>query len=102
MLIALGAKVSFERGTMVIDPSGGGQLADTGGTGAPDAGRNYMMGALLAAFGRAEVAFPGGCDIGERPMDQHLKGLHALGRTSSCGGAFFSAGPTVWWAPRCI
>ncbi|MDH7556873.1 MAG: hypothetical protein QHG94_08070, partial [Candidatus Methanosuratincola sp.] len=34
---------------------------------------------LLAKFGRAEVALPGGCDIGLRPVDQHLKGFRALG-----------------------
>lgn len=39
----------------------------------------YLMGVLLAKFGRAEVGLPGGCDIGPRPVDQHLKGFRALG-----------------------
>ena len=39
----------------------------------------YLMGVLLARFGEAEVALPGGCDIGLRPIDQHLKGFRALG-----------------------
>jgi UDP-N-acetylglucosamine 1-carboxyvinyltransferase len=39
----------------------------------------YLMGALLGRFGKAEVALPGGCDIGARPMDQHLKGFRAMG-----------------------
>ncbi len=39
----------------------------------------YLLGVLLAKFGRAEVALPGGCDIGPRPIDQHLKGFRALG-----------------------
>jgi len=39
----------------------------------------YLLGVLLAKFGRAEVALPGGCDIGIRPIDQHLKGFRALG-----------------------
>jgi len=39
----------------------------------------YLLGALLARFGRAEVAFPGGCDFGHRPIDQHIKGFEALG-----------------------
>lgn len=39
----------------------------------------YLLGALLARFGRAEVALPGGCDLGPRPIDQHLKGFRALG-----------------------
>jgi UDP-N-acetylglucosamine 1-carboxyvinyltransferase len=39
----------------------------------------YLMGVLLAKFGQAEVGLPGGCDIGPRPVDQHLKGFRALG-----------------------
>jgi UDP-N-acetylglucosamine 1-carboxyvinyltransferase len=39
----------------------------------------YLLGALLGRGGRAEVAYPGGCDIGSRPIDQHLKGFAALG-----------------------
>ena len=39
----------------------------------------YLLGALLARFGHAEVALPGGCDLGPRPIDQHLKGFRALG-----------------------
>ena len=39
----------------------------------------YLLGALLGRGGRAEVAYPGGCDIGSRPIDQHLKGFSALG-----------------------
>ncbi|HHY94064.1 MAG TPA: UDP-N-acetylglucosamine 1-carboxyvinyltransferase, partial [Firmicutes bacterium] len=39
----------------------------------------YLVGALLPKFGRVEVALPGGCDIGVRPIDLHLKGLRALG-----------------------
>lgn len=40
-----------------------------------------VLGPLLARFGRAEVSLPGGCAIGARPVDQHLKGLEALGAT---------------------
>ncbi len=39
----------------------------------------YLMGSLLARFGKAEVPIPGGCDLGPRPIDQHLKGFAALG-----------------------
>jgi UDP-N-acetylglucosamine 1-carboxyvinyltransferase len=38
-----------------------------------------VMGPLLARFGRAEVSFPGGCAIGSRPVDLHLKGFEAMG-----------------------
>ena len=39
----------------------------------------YLVGALLGRFGHAEVPMPGGCDLGGRPIDQHIKGLTALG-----------------------
>ena len=39
----------------------------------------YLIGAALGRFGRAEVSMPGGCDLGVRPIDQHIKGFHALG-----------------------
>lgn len=39
----------------------------------------YLLGALLGKYKHAEVALPGGCDIGSRPIDLHLKGFRALG-----------------------
>ena len=39
----------------------------------------YLLGALLGKYNKANVALPGGCDIGSRPIDQHLKGFRALG-----------------------
>ncbi|MGI6627287.1 MAG: UDP-N-acetylglucosamine 1-carboxyvinyltransferase [Bacillota bacterium] len=41
----------------------------------------FLMGPLLAKTGKARVSYPGGCDIGQRPIDLHLKGLKALGAT---------------------
>lgn len=39
----------------------------------------YLIGALLGKYKKAEVALPGGCNIGTRPIDQHMKGFEALG-----------------------
>ena len=39
----------------------------------------YFMGVLLAKFGRVEMSFPGGCNIGARPIDIHIKGFEQLG-----------------------
>lgn len=39
----------------------------------------YMLGSLIGKYHRAEVTLPGGCEIGSRPIDQHLKGFRALG-----------------------
>lgn len=41
----------------------------------------YLLGALLARYKKAEVAMPGGCNFGKRPIDLHLKGFRALGAT---------------------
>ena len=41
----------------------------------------YFMGALLGKYGKVVMHFPGGCSIGSRPIDQHLKGFEALGAT---------------------
>lgn len=41
----------------------------------------YLLGALLGRFGQGRVELPGGCHIGERPIDQHIKGFEALGAT---------------------
>lgn len=40
----------------------------------------YLLGALLGKYRKAEVALPGGCNIGSRPIDQHLKGIPGAGR----------------------
>ncbi|HHW21348.1 MAG TPA: UDP-N-acetylglucosamine 1-carboxyvinyltransferase [Clostridiaceae bacterium] len=42
-------------------------------------GSYYLMGALLGRFKRAVVTFPGGCNFGSRPIDQHIKGFESLG-----------------------
>ena len=51
----------------------------------------YMLGALLGRGGRAVVAYPGGCEIGSRPIDQHVKGFTALGAEVSETGGFVEA-----------
>lgn len=42
-------------------------------------GSYYLIGALLGKYKQAQVALPGGCNIGSRPIDQHIKGFEALG-----------------------
>ena len=50
-------------------------------------GSTYLLGAMLARFGRARLAGAGGCDFGSRPIDQHLLGFEALGATvEECDG----------------
>ncbi len=82
----LGALVSLNQNTMTISPNG-----FTSHVAPYDLVRKlrasyYLMGVLLAKFGKAEVGLPGGCDIGPRPIDQHLKGFRALGAQASVEG----------------
>ncbi|NLY53731.1 MAG: UDP-N-acetylglucosamine 1-carboxyvinyltransferase [Firmicutes bacterium] len=84
ILRQLGAKVEYTRqGWMTIDPSGlNSWVADQLLVKRMRASY-YLLGVLLARFGKAEVALPGGDDIGPRPIDQHLKGFRALGAEAS-------------------
>jgi UDP-N-acetylglucosamine 1-carboxyvinyltransferase len=50
-----------------------------------------VLGPLLARFGEAKVSLPGGCAIGSRPVDQHIKGLEALGAKISIEGGYIYA-----------
>lgn len=50
-----------------------------------------VMGSLLARNGKARVALPGGCAIGSRPLDQHLKGFEAMGANVKVGNGFIEA-----------
>jgi len=80
LLAGLGCAVEGDR-TLTIDPAG----VATGPLEAPyDLVKTMrasvtVMGPLLARYGRCRVSLPGGCAIGARPIDQHLRGLEALG-----------------------
>ena len=56
----------------------------------------YFLGAMLARYKKAEVALPGGCNFGVRPIDLHLKGFRALGATVEEGNGMVMR--TDWWA----
>ncbi len=51
----------------------------------------YLVGALLGRFGWAEVPLPGGCDLGGRPIDQHIKGWTALGASVEVKNGYICA-----------
>ncbi len=84
ILEAMGAKIThLEKGTVKIDSRNIVPCS------APDElvrkmrASYYVLGAELARFGRSNVACPGGCDFGVRPIDQHIKGFETLGATVS-------------------
>ncbi len=78
----LGVAVDYEPGrSMVIDPTAAMGFRVPYKLTRRLRGSYYLMGALLGRCGQCEVAYPGGCEIGSRPMDQHFKGFEALGAT---------------------
>lgn len=76
----LGAEVDYEdRNTILIDSSKVNSYQASYDMIKSMRASYYLLGALLGRFGKAEVALPGGCDFGYRPMDQHIKGFEAMG-----------------------
>ncbi len=79
ILSSMGATVEHRGSTLIIDAS------EVKGPEPPlelckkIRASTYLWGVMLARFGEARVGLPGGCDIGLRPVDQHLKGLQAMG-----------------------
>ena len=92
ILRSLGAKVTYMPGEfMTIDP----RTAEGFQIGYRDSQRlrasYYLLGALLGRCGHASVYFPGGCEIGSRPIDQHLKGFNSLGAETETHGGKITA-----------
>lgn len=80
ILTSMGADISrTPDGSMRIDPSGISTFSVTGEMVSSMRASYYLLGALLGRYKRAEIALPGGCAIGQRPIDQHIKGMRALG-----------------------
>jgi UDP-N-acetylglucosamine 1-carboxyvinyltransferase len=80
ILQSLGAQIEFNEGSkVIINPNGFRAWEAPYEMVRRLRASYYLLGVLLAKFGRAEVAMPGGCDIGLRPIDQHIKGFRALG-----------------------
>ena len=79
LLRVLGAKVNFEDGSVEINPSGKLKAVAPYHLVSTMRASVCVLGPLLARLGEAQVSLPGGCVIGARPIDLHLKGLQALG-----------------------
>ena len=87
ILEQMGAKVTKPtKDSLEIDPRGIREPIATYDLVRHMRASSYLLGALLGKFSRAEVALPGGCDFGVRPVDQHLKGFAILGAKHSIEG----------------
>jgi UDP-N-acetylglucosamine 1-carboxyvinyltransferase len=79
LLEEIGGEVTIEDGTMNIDPSKMQDMPLPNGNVKKLRASYYLMGAMLGRFKKAVIGLPGGCFLGPRPIDQHIKGFEALG-----------------------
>ena len=79
LLEIVGAGVSFDAGELIIDGSTVNNLEAPYDLVKTMRASFYVLGPLLARFGKVKVSLPGGCAWGPRPVDFHLKGLEKLG-----------------------
>lgn len=86
MLDLLGVSSSWEGDSLRVDPRGLKNLALPSDKISKLRASYYFYGSLLGRFGYAKVGLPGGCDLGPRPIDLHLKAFEALGAVISYEG----------------
>ncbi|WP_342473666.1 UDP-N-acetylglucosamine 1-carboxyvinyltransferase [Bacillus sp. FSL W8-1141] len=79
LLEEIGGKVTFEKGEMVVNPASMISMPLPNGKVKKLRASYYLMGAMLGRFKQAVIGLPGGCHLGPRPIDQHIKGFEALG-----------------------
>ncbi|WP_202079665.1 UDP-N-acetylglucosamine 1-carboxyvinyltransferase [Caldalkalibacillus salinus] len=79
LLQDLGGKTELNNGEFYVDPRKMKEIPLPNGKVKKLRASYYLMGALLGKFGQACVGLPGGCNLGPRPIDQHIKGFEALG-----------------------
>lgn len=79
ILNSIGAKTEFSNGNLIIDNSSVNNYEIPDSLAGELRSSVFMMGALLSRLKRIKIAYPGGCDIGKRPIDLHLKNMEKLG-----------------------
>lgn len=90
LLEDVGGQVTFENEEMIIDPSEIMPMPLPNGNVKKLRASYYLMGAMLGRFKKAVIGLPGGCHLGPRPIDQHIKGFEALGaRVTNEHGAIY-------------
>ncbi|KZZ83812.1 MULTISPECIES: UDP-N-acetylglucosamine 1-carboxyvinyltransferase [Bacillaceae] len=79
LLEEVGGKVDFQNGEMHVQPENMISMPLPNGKVKKLRASYYLMGAMLGRFKKAVIGLPGGCHLGPRPIDQHIKGFEALG-----------------------
>lgn len=84
----LGCNTKFDGNDLVIDSADAANHEIPSSLAKELRSSVFMLGSVVSRFGRARIAYPGGCDIGLRPIDLHLNGLRRLGVCVSEGGGY--------------
>ncbi|GAJ97293.1 UDP-N-acetylglucosamine 1-carboxyvinyltransferase [Geomicrobium sp. JCM 19055] len=93
----IGGRVNHNGDAMTIDPRQVMPMPLPNGRVKQMRASYYMMGAMLGRFKKASIGLPGGCNLGPRPIDQHIKGFEALGAvvTNEQGSIYLRANELV-------
>ena len=87
IMTIMGAKIERKEDSLIIDPRGVKNMPMPFGKINSLRASYYFYGSLLGRYGQATVGLPGGCDLGPRPIDLHLKAFEAMGATMAMDGS---------------
>ena len=87
IMTIMGAKIERKEDSLIIDPRGVKNMSMPFGKINSLRASYYFYGSLLGRYGQATVGLPGGCDLGPRPIDLHLKAFEAMGAAMTMDGS---------------
>ena len=87
IMTIMGAKIKRKEDSLIIDPRGVKDMPMPFGKINSLRASYYFYGSLLGRYGQATVGLPGGCDLGPRPIDLHLKAFEAMGAAMTMDGS---------------
>ena len=87
IMTIMGAKIERKEDSLIIDPRGVKNMPMSFGKINSLRASYYFYGSLLGRYGQATVGLPGGCDLGPRPIDLHLKAFEAMGAAMTMDGS---------------
>ena len=87
IMTIMGAKIERKEDSLIIDPRGVKNMPMPFGKINSLRASYYFYGSLLGRYGQATVGLPGGCDLGPRPIDLHLKAFEAMGAVMTMDGS---------------
>ena len=87
IMTIMGAKIERKEDSLIIDPRGVKNMPMPFGKINSLRASYYFYGSLLGRYGQATVGLPGGCDLGPRPIDLHLKAFEAMGAAMPMDGS---------------